>query len=276
MSLQPKDLADWLAFLGQADIPVLKSTARALDRIRADEARMNARSIANIVTDDPLMMVKLLRHMHTHRHRSQAYELVDVKQALIMMGLSTFFREVPGSPIAESMLGDHLDALVQLLQTVRRAQRAAHFAFDWAVRQHDLHAEEVQAAALLTHFAEMLMWCFNPAQMLDIRKRQAADKTLRSEDVQIQVLGFGGLELQRQLTTGWGLSELMVSLSDAEQAQSARVRTVKLAANLARHSAHGWDDAALPDDYRDIGELLRMDETSVRRLVGAPPAPAEK
>ncbi|MFO7541292.1 MAG: HDOD domain-containing protein [Thiobacillus sp.] len=264
-------MADWLVFLGQADIPVLKSTARELHRVRTDESLMNARSIANIVTDDPLMTVKLLRHLHARRHRSQTYELVDVKQALIMMGLNTFFHEVPDSPIAESMLGEHLDALVQLLHTVRRAQRAARLAFDWAVRLHDLHAEEVQAAALLTHVAEMLMWCFNPAQMLDIRKRQAADRSLRSEDVQKQVLGFGGLELQRQLTTEWGLSELMVSLSDEAQAESVRVRTVKLAASLARHSAQGWHDAALPDDFRRIGELLRMDEDSVRRLVGAPP-----
>jgi len=33
---------------------------------------------------------------------------------------------------------------------------------------------------------------------------------------------------------------------------------VVLAVNLARHSAHGWDDAALQDDYRQIGRLLRI------------------
>jgi hypothetical protein len=49
-----------------------------------------------------------------------------------------------------------------------------------------------------------------------------------------------------------------------------RVRNVQLAVNFARHSAHGWDDAALPDDYRDIAELLRMDVDRVMRLVGVP------
>jgi len=43
-----------------------------------------------------------------------------------------------------------------------------------------------------------------------------------------------------------------------------------LAVNFARHSANGWDDAALPDDYRDIAELLRVDTVKVMRLVGAP------
>jgi HD-like signal output (HDOD) protein len=269
MSLQPESLADWLAFLGRADIPVLKHTARELERSRADEALLNARSIAHVVTDDPLMTVKLLRYMQTHKHRNQKYELVDVKQALLMMGLDTFFREVPAMPIAEDMLHGHLDALVHLLHTVRRAQRSAHYAFDWALRLHDLHAEEVHVSALLSHVAEMLMWCFNPAQMLEIRKRQEADHTLRSADVQRQVLGFTGTELQRQLAIEWQLPELLLNLMDPAQAKSLRVRNVVLAANLARHSAHGWDNAALPDDYRDIAALLRMEPDKVMALVRA-------
>jgi HD-like signal output (HDOD) protein len=265
-------MAAWLAFLGQADIPVLKHTTRELERMRADEAQLNARSIAHVVTDDPLMTVKLLRYMQMHKHRNQTYELVDVKEALLMMGLDTFFREVPATPISEDMLHGHLEALVHLLHTVRRAQRAAHYAFDWALRLHDLHAEEVHVSALLTHVAEMLMWCFNPGQMLEIHKRQEADKTLRSAEVQKQVLGFTGLELQRQLTIEWRLPALLMNLLDPGQAQTARVRNVMLAANLARHSAQGWDDAALPDDYREIAALLRMEPDKVVAMVRAGPA----
>ena len=272
MQQQPKSLADWLAFLRQADIPVLKHTTRELERLRADESLLNARSIAHVVTDDPLMTVKLLRYMQTHKHRNQKYELVDVKEALLMMGLDTFFREVPAIPISEDMLHGHLDALVRLLHTVRRAQRAAHYAFDWALRLHDLHAEEVHVSALLAHVAEMLLWCFNPAQMLEIQKRLDADRALRSADVQRQVLGFTGMELQRQLTTEWQLPALLMNLMDPAQANTIRVRNVMLAVDLARHSAQGWDNAALPDDYREIGTLLRMETDKVMALVKAGPA----
>ena len=271
MSQQPKSMAAWLAFLGQADIPVLKHTARELERLSADEALLNARSIANVVTDDPLMTVKLLRYMQTHKHRNQKYELVDVKEALLMMGLDAFFREVPATPIAEEMLDGHLDALVRLLHTVRSAQRSALYAFDWALRLHDLHAEEVYVSALLSHVTEMLMWCFNPGQMLEIQRRQEADTTLRSAEVQKQVLGFTGMELQRQLTIEWHLPELLMNLMDPALAKTTRVRNVMLAANLARHSAQGWDDAALPDDYREIAALLRMEPDKVMDLVKAGP-----
>ncbi len=276
MLQQPKSLAAWLAFLRQAGIPVLKQTSRALERLRADESLLNARSIAHVVTDDPLMTVKLLRCMQTHKHRNQTYELVDVKEALLMMGLDTFFREVPATPISEDMLRGHLEALVHLLHTVRRAQRAAHYAYDWALRLHDLHAEEVHVSALLVHVAEMLLWCFNPAQMLEIQKRLDADRALRSADVQKQVLGFTGMELQRQLTTEWQLPALLMNLMDPAQANTIRVRNVMLAVNLARHSALGWDNAALPDDYREIGALLRMEPDKAMALVKAGPAPNQR
>ena len=71
MQQQPKSLAAWLAFLRQADIPVLKHTTRELERLRADESLLNARSIAHVVTDDPLMTVKLLRSTQTHKHRNR-------------------------------------------------------------------------------------------------------------------------------------------------------------------------------------------------------------
>lgn len=269
---QTKSMTDWLALFGRADIPVLRHTARGLEHQRANQGLLNASSIANVVTDDPLMTLKLLRYMQMHKRNSQAYELVDVKQMLLMLGLDSFFLAVPVKPMVEEALRGHLEALVCLLQTVRRAQRAADYAFDWALRLHDLHAQEVLVSALLSHVAEMLMWCFNPEQMLEIRKRQMADTTLRSAEVQQTIMGFTGVELQRQLIREWKLPELLQNMMDPELSQSPRVRNVVLAANLARHSAQGWDNAALPDDYREIGILLRMEPDRVKALVMAAPA----
>ena len=271
MSQQAKSIADWLALFGRADIPVLRHTTRDLARLREGQGMLNASSIANVVTDDPLMTLKLLRYMQRRKHNSQAYELVDVKQMLLMLGLDAFFQAVPATLTVEEPLRGHLDALVYLLQTVRRSQRAAEYAFDWALRLHDLHAQEVLVSVLLSHAAEMLMWCFNPEQMLEIRRRQQADASLRSADVQQAVLGFTGLELQRQLTLEWMLPELLQNLMDPALSHTPRVRNVMLAINLARHSAQGWDNAALPDDYIEIGRLLRMEPERVRSLILAEP-----
>ena len=35
----------------------------------------------------------------------------------------------------------------------------------------------------------------------------------------------------------------------------------------ARHSAQGWDNAALPDDLREIGALLQLGPVPTQRLL---------
>jgi hypothetical protein len=45
------------------------------------------------------------------------------------------------------------------------------------------------------------------------------------------------------------------------------VRCVHLAVRLARHTARGWDDAAVPDDLHDIAELLNLGEAHALKLL---------
>lgn len=263
-------LENWVTFLSRADIPVLKWSSRDLNTLHQDSDKLNARSMAEVIARDPLMTAKLLRYLQSHKHRSQTSEIVQVEQALMMLGLEVFFNKVPPQPPVETELHTHLDALTQLLHVVHRAQRASTYARDWAVVYlHDMHYEEVRVAALLHDLAEMLMWCFAPVAMLQIRSIQQHDKALRSRAVQEQVLGFALTDLQKALAQEWKLPELLLTLMDEGHRKHPRVRNVVLAVNLARHSANGWDDAALPDDYRDIGELLRLPAIEVMGLVAA-------
>jgi HD-like signal output (HDOD) protein len=263
-------LESWVAFLSRADIPVMKRTGRELAVLRQDADKLSARGVAEVIARDPFMTVKLLRYLQSHKRRSQTSEIVQVEQALMMLGLEVFFNKVPAQPLIEDELHGHLDALTQLLHVVRRAQRASNYAREWAVLHlHDMHYEEIRIATLLHDLAEMLMWSYEPVAMLQIRSIQQQDKSLRSRAVQEQVLGFAVADLQRALAKEWDLPQLLLTLMDDDQARKPRVRNVLLAVNLARHSANGWDDAALPDDYRDIGELLRMPAADVMAMVAA-------
>lgn len=258
MQQEINGLDQWVSVLTRADIPVLKQTARELAMLREDQNRLSARGVAQVIAVDPMMTVKLLRYLQTHKHRSQEHEVIQVEQALIMMGVEASFNKIPAQPLVQEVLQGHMDALVQLLHVIHRSHRASEYAYDWAVRLSDLHYEEVRIAALLHDLAEMLMWCFAPQEMLKIRAMQQQDKTLRTRTAQEQVFGFNLLDMQKQLVRQWELPELLWTLMDDECANQQRVRNVILAVNLARHSANGWDDAALPDDYADIAQLLRM------------------
>jgi len=263
-----KGLDHWVAFLTQADIPVLKQTARDLAVLHEDQNKLSARSVASVIALDPMMTVKLLRYLQQNKHRSQTSEVALVEQALIMMGVEAFYNKIPAAPTVQDMLTGQMDALVQLLHVIHRSHRASEYAYDWAVRMSDLHYEEVRIAALLRDLAEMLMWCFAPQEMLGIRVIQQQDKTLRSRAVQEQVLGFALIDLQKALVQKWELPELLLMLMDEANSTKPKVRNVALAVNLARHSANGWDDAALPDDYKDIGALLRVPAEQVMLMLG--------
>lgn len=267
--MKPKTLEEWIAFLGGIEIPVLKQTARELAVLHADRESISARDVAKAIAHDPMMTLKLLRFLQKNRHKRQEHEVFEVEHAMLMLGVESFFTKIPPEPLIESVLKDNMAALVRLLHVVHRSHRASSYAFDWAVRLRDLHFEEVRIAALLHDLAEMLMWCFSPNEMLKISAMQQKDKALRSADAQMQVLGFPLEDLQRALAQEWDLPELLLTLMDSECADQPRVKNVVLAVNFARHlTKGGWEDAALPDDFKDIGALLGMEPDDVMVMLG--------
>jgi HD-like signal output (HDOD) protein len=265
-----REISAWVEFISKAEIPVLKQTAREVGRLKEDEDNQSARTITAAVINDPMMVFKVLCYSQQHKGRNQLQDLLQVEQAVLMMGATAFFNNIPVNFLVEDALKTNLPALTHLLRAVRRAHRAAFFAVEWAIHLQDLHSEEVRIAALLHDLADLLMWCFQPEKMNNICVIQQENKALRSKAVQLEVLGFTLHDLQKELVEAFAFPPLLSKLMQDSAAGEQRVRNVQLAVNFARHSAHGWDDAALPDDYRDIAELLRMDVDRVMRLVGVP------
>ncbi|HEX7647632.1 MAG TPA: histidine kinase, partial [Noviherbaspirillum sp.] len=105
---------------------------------------------------------------------------------------------------------------------------------------------------------EIALLCFAPQKAMEIQVLKKANPTARSAQIQEHVLGFHLLDLQLALCQHWHLPELLTQLMDDAHAENSRVKNVKLAVDLARHSANGWDDPALPDDYAAIEKLLNI------------------
>ncbi len=269
MEQETKDLQGWVTFFSHTEIPVLKQTLRDLNALREEGDKATPIAVSNIIARDPLMTALLLRYLQSHKRRSQTSEVLEVDQALLMLGIEPFFNNIVPKISVEEILSAHTPALIAALRVVHRSHRASSYAYDWAVRLRDMHFEEVRVAALLRDLTEILMWCFAPVEMLKISALQEQDKSMRSGAAQEQVLGFRLIELQKELAKEWKLPALLFDLMNAENSQQARVRNVVLADRLARHSSHGWDDAALPDDYNDIGALLHMKIEEVKGIVGA-------
>lgn len=262
-----KDVAAWVQYFDQVDIPVLRRTVDELARFKEIEDDLNGRELADAIMHDPLMTLKVLRYLHHHHSRRQAQEITTISHALMMVGTTPFFKHFSKLTVLEEALKDHQAGLTGVRRTMSRARHAALYAQDWAALRHDIESDEVTIAALLRDLAEMLMWCFAPRLMMTVRALMQHDKTLRSADAQKKVFGFRGIELQLALVREWHLPELLRTLMDEDHADKPRAKNVSLAVRLARHSANGWQDAGLPDDYKDIAQFLNMSEEATYQRI---------
>lgn len=264
----PATLAGWTALFDHAALPVLAETAAALEDLRANEDAVDARWLAEVIGADPLMTIKLLAHVAHVRRGREGSETETVTEALVMLGIPPFFRAFGAQDSAEARLANTPEALEGFERVLRRSRRAARFAMGFAVHRMDHDAGVIHGAALLHDFAELLLWLRAPTLALQIDARQQADASLRSAAVQRELLHIQLDELEHALMLKWRLPSLLVQITDEHATQvTAQMRNVQLAMRVARHSAKGWDNAALPDDVADVARLLNLAPAAALRLL---------
>lgn len=258
IAIAPRDVAGWMADLQQRDLPVLASSTRAIAELALIEDSVDAHLLGETLGGDPLMVLNVLRHVAARRSSRSVTDAETMTAALVLLGIPPFFHTFGNLGTVEDRLGELPAAQEGFQRVLDRAHRAARFALGFAVHRLDHDAAVIHEAALLHDFAEMLVWLHAPALAMEMAVRQQADPTLRSVDVQRAVLHVTLTELQQALMRAWRLPELLIQISDDLASPSPQVRNVQLAIRLARHTAQGWENAALPDDYRDIAALLNL------------------
>jgi HD-like signal output (HDOD) protein len=268
-----RDLAAWTHHLRCAPVPVLAHTAAEIQQLaELEEARgcVDAQMIAQAISSDPLMSIRVLAHAGMNRSRQQVTDAETVTAALMLMGIGPFFTAFTALPTVEERLAEQPEAQAGLRQVLTRAHRAGQFALGFANHRMDGDAAAIHTAASLHDFAEMLLWCHAPDLALDIQRRQQADHSLRSATVQQEVLHTTLPQIEQALMRAWHLPELLIQLTDDGERHALiapQRRIVQLAVRLARHSAHGWDDTALPDDLHDIADILNLSVRAAERLL---------
>lgn len=266
----PRDVDAWAAQFDVRSLPVLGVSAEELALLAENEDAVDAHLLADTVAADPLLTLKLLAHVATLRRGRDADRRGDCETAvaaLVMLGIGPFFRHFGHLPTVETALADHPEALEGFRTVLRRSHRAARFALGFAAHRADPDAPVIHEAALLHDFAELLLWLRAPALATEIRRRQQAEPTLRSAQVQRELLNVELPDLQHALMLAWRLPPLLVRISDDRHADSAQVKNVLLAIRVARHSAQGWDNPALPDDVAEVTDLLQIGVEPAWRLL---------
>ena len=264
----PRELSRWVSQFELEELPVLASTADELEMLRAAEDTVDAHLLAETIAVDPLMTLKLLGHVAKLRRGRGGSDTETVLEALVMLGISPFFAAFGPQPTVQACLAEHPQALQGFLDVLQRSRRAARFAIGFAVHRMDHDAAVIHEAALLHDFAELLLWLRAPTLAQQLAQRLQADPQLRSATAQRELLHIELDALENALMHAWALPALLVQITDEHAGvQTVQMRNVQLAIRVARHSALGWDNPALPDDLRDIGLLLNLAPEAVARLL---------
>jgi len=260
----------YVNYFAHQPLPVLRRTVKTFAQLAKNIDDITRQDITSAVLADPLMTMRLLSHIETHRKNTQNHDIITVSGAVMMMGIMPFFDTFSDIPTVEETLASRPHALVGLLRAVARACKAAHYAHDWAILRHDLEISEITIAALLYDASEMMCWINAPDLIQRVFDMQRANREMCSAMAQREVFGITAQELQFALIHAWRLPKLLVQLFDASQTDNPRIRTITLAVDLARHVARGWDNIALLNDIPKIRALLRIPPEVLLRHIHAP------
>ncbi len=269
-------LQAWTDAFSDAEIPVLPGSAAELEQLRLIEeskGNIDAHTLASAFCNDPLMSLKVLAHVSRYCTRLSVEPPETLVGAIVMLGIGPFFSGFQSVSSITQWLKPLPQAQSGLLQVITRARRAANFSTGFALRRQDEDAMVIQEAALLHDFAEMLLWCHAPTLALKMAERQKMDHTLRSADIQREVLGITLGDLGQALMHVWQLPDLLIKCTNDREAHTSKIRTVMLGVQIARHTQHGWADAhaqaALPDDVAEVAGLLMISSEAAHRLLVA-------
>lgn len=266
----PSSVQGWVALVAASTLPVLPTTGSTLDCFRQHADEVDVHGMVEKLPEDPLFAAKLFAYLARARGTHSSADVGTVGRAIFMLGTLPFLRLFENVPMVSRHTLPERAARRGLIRVIRRARHAARFAHALAAWRNDMLVEEISIAALLHDIAEMLVWILAPRAALKIQAMQNADSTLRSKSAQRLVLGFELEELLSALATRWHLPDQIVEMMVEGPHAGARGQIVALAVNLARHSTGGWDNAALPDDFRAIARLLMVNPSQARALVRAP------
>lgn len=266
----------WVNALADAEIPVLPRTVAELRQLREIEDTrgiVDASMLADALSSDPLMTLKVLVHVSRYCTRLSVEPPETLTGAILMLGINPFFNTFNELPTVIDWLKSEPEAVSGLLKVLTRARRSAHFAMSFAIRRQDEDAAVVHQAALLHDFAEMLLWCHAPKLAQEIAQRLLGDHTLRSAAVQKVVLGTPLSNVSHELMRVWQLPDMLIKCTDDRRAQDPQVRSVMLGVQIARHTQHGWDaphaQAPLHDDVSEVARLLTLSYEVAERLLKA-------
>ncbi len=240
-------MTDWIERLQPGELPMFRRTRTAVVGMSDRREAITARQLATEVLADPLASYQLLYTINRKVGERYGTEVTTVEHGLMMHGIGAYIDAARRLPVLEDTPAARDPYLLRKLHALtRRAQHAAWQARDFAVLHADVHAEEVQVAALLHYLPEYLLLLRVPElapRWYRARRRMGAIAADQA------VLGTTLDTLRPAVLTDWQLPATSRELLVMANGERPRQCIVSACIDIAERSERGWWDEALVTDY---------------------------
>ena len=219
--------AQWAAYFENQALPVMRRSKLLMVQLETDEGEQLApRELADIVLQDPLLCLRLLRAAERRKSHRLPHETTTALAAIMQLGVDEFRKLLLASPEVD-------DANAGLLAVEARARIAAQIARTWATGRADLNPDEIAVAALLAGTGDLLLWAYAEDIPRKAGETLRAGHATRSAQAQIHACGFTFKELTLQCAERWKLPALVLQL--LRGAETLRAQLTRTCSNAARH-----------------------------------------
>ena len=243
-------VGQWAAYFEHQALPVMRRSKLLMAQLEvADGEMLSPRDLSDIVLQDPLLCLCLLREAEHRKSHRLDHETTTALAAILQVGVDGFRTLLMSSPEIEvSNAG--------LLKVEARARVASKIAQIWSSGRGDLNPEEVAVAALLAGTGDLLLWVYASEIPQKAEDELISGRAQRSAQAQLQTCGFTFKQLTLQCAERWKLPALVIQL--LRGAESLRAQLTRTCSNAARHVLDDSETStqALAHDLIDAARLI--------------------
>jgi hypothetical protein len=243
-------VGQWAAYFQNQALPVMRRSKLLMTQLEVAEGELlSPRDLADIVLQDPLLCLCLLREAERKKSHRLHHETTTALASIMQLGVDEFRTLLLGSPEVE-------DNNQGLLAVEARARIAAQIARVWSSGRMDVNPEEVALAALLAGTGDLLLWVYAAEIPQKAEDELRSGRAQRSAQAQTQSCGFTFKQLTLHCADLWKLPALVIQL--LRGAESMRARLTRTSSNAARHLLDNSETAtlALASDLVEASQLI--------------------
>ncbi len=243
-------VGQWAAYFEHQSLPVMHRSKRLMVQLEAADGEMlSPKDLSDIVLQDPLLCLCLLREAERRKSHRLDHETTTALAAILQVGVDGFRTLLLSSP--EIDVGN-----AGLLKVEARARVASQIAQIWSSGRGDFNPEEVAVAALLAGTGDLLLWVYAGEIPQKAEDELLSGRAQRSAQAQTQACGFTFKQLTLQCAERWKLPALVIQL--LRGSESLRAQLTRTCSNTARHVLDDSDTStqALAQDLVEAARLI--------------------